>query len=995
MKSTYIGVLLFIFCIVLPLEAQVVINEFLASNNNAFSDEAGEFDDWVELYNPGDVAFDIGGLFLSDNIANPTLHRIADNVPELTTIPPNGYLLLWFDKDTLAGPLHIGAKLSAGGEDIVLTAADGLKIIDSYTFGEQSTDVSEGRETDGAEDFVFFSVSTPNESNEGANIQITPPIFSVMGGHQNDSVSVSLNHASQDVVIYYTTDGADPDTLSSQYNGPITLKKTTSLRALAIDKYGGISRTVTHTYLINVQHTFPIVALAGDPENFFDSTTGIFGNTSKDIEIIVNVEFYETDGTLGFNHQVVAELNGSASVANTQKSIALKAKRSIGESTFDYPIFPNVDKESYKSLVLRNSGQDWPITGFRDAAVSSLVRDLSDVGDLISPPQLLTQGYRPSICYLNGEYWGIYNIRERIDKGYVKNHYKLDEEEFDFIHNREIVKVGDIENWQEFMDFLDDKDFSDDENFDKLSTWVDTDAYMDYMIFNLFIDNQDWPGNNYRRFRERNDSAQWQFFTYDLDFSFGLFTGQVINSGFPGLNTLDGNYNIPMIKIYPYNEWGTRVFRRLADNEMWRHKFFNRASDQLNTLFKPQRVIGRIDSFLALYAPEMVDHIDKWNVPQAQSASADKMKFFATERVEIFRNHFLEVFEDVSKTAKIAISSKPAKAGTIHFSSLNIEEEEDNTYWEGTYFQHIDIPVSVTPNPGYLFAGWSGISDDTTNTITVNLRDTTNKLVANFIQGDTSNFPLVINEINYHSSLDNNHGDWLELYNPNSIVVDISGWYVQDEAGNYFNFPLNTIIESQSYLTLVEDELLFGYMVDYVIGSFGDKSPYPAMKFGNDGEKLALYNAAGRLIDEVDYDDQDPWPIGPDGNGKSLQLSNVSLDNNLASSWSSWDPTPSAVNQFTTTISTTKDSKERIIIYPNPTTSNSKVFIAYEGIHMAQNAKVTLHNILGNEVSQAITFDDTGEGTIELNIGELPGGTYLLSLIQNVNHRHTRLITIL
>ena len=994
MPPRYIAVtiLLYIY-IICPLRSQISINEFVASNFNTISDEAGEFDDWVELFNNSNQSIDIAGMYLSDDLNNKKLWRISNEAPEVTTIPAGGFLILWFDKDVDDGPLHVGAKLSAGGDNIILTASDGLTIIDFHTYGPQITDISEGREIDGEEKFVSFSMTTPGESNAGAKQTIQSPEFSINGGHYQDSVLVELGSLSDNEVVYYTTNGSTPDTLSNQYTDPITIKNTTSLRAISLNKDGGRSRVATQTYLIDVNHTFPIIALASNPSSFFDPSFGIFGNTSEDIEIIVNAEFYETDGTLGFNNLVEAELNGSASVANNQKSIALKAKRSIGSSSFNHPIFPDIDKDTYRSLVLRNSGQDWPITGFRDAAVSSLVRDLNDMEDIILPPRLLTQGYRPSICYLNGEYWGIYNIRERIDKRYVDNHFDLDDEEIDFIHNREIVKVGDIENWRNFMHFLNERDFSDSSNFADLAVWLDTEAYMDYMIFNLYIDNQDWPGNNYRRFRERRDIAQWQFFTYDLDFSFGVFTNQGVNTGYAGINTLDGNYNIPNIKIYPYNEWGTRVFRSLAENEQWRHAFFNRTSDQLNTIFKTERVVDRIDEFLELYVPEMDQHIDKWNVPQDQVGSANRMKDFAEKRVDIFRNHFIEVFDDITETAKITLSTEPNQVGTINFNTLTIDEQDDITAWEGLYFQDIEIPVKAIPKPGYLFEGWSGTTSSRDSEISIILRERSNTLVANFVQGDTSQMPIIINEINYHSDADNNQGDWVELYNPSNQTVNISGWYVQDEAGNYFNIPNNTVIEPRSFLVMAEDETLFDYDVNLLVGSFGKKSPYKEMKLSNDGERITLYNAAGFMIDVVDYDDEGPWPNRADGQGYSLQLTEPSLDNSVPDNWEAWMPTAGAVNGFTSGNTFVSDDDD-LRISPNPLTKNSCLYITATGVENYQGMDFTMYDLLGREVNSTSMTNDRNGKYLELKIGNLPQGIYILSLVLKNNKRISRFVTI-
>lgn len=147
-------------------EAIFLINEFLASNDSCYADEFGEFDDWIEIYNAGNIPADLGGLYITDDLGDLTAWQIPDTDPDLTTIFPGGFLLLWADKEPEQGILHVDIKLDADGEDIGLVSDDGTTILDSYTFGHQTTDVSEGRLPDGEDNWQFFDVPTPGASNE-------------------------------------------------------------------------------------------------------------------------------------------------------------------------------------------------------------------------------------------------------------------------------------------------------------------------------------------------------------------------------------------------------------------------------------------------------------------------------------------------------------------------------------------------------------------------------------------------------------------------------------------------------------------------------------------------------------------------------------------------------------------------------------------------------------------------------------------------------------
>ena len=701
------------------LSAQIYINEFIASNDTGLTDESGDFEDWVELYNAGSSAVDIGGYYVSDDLAELNLWQIPTTSPAQTTIAAGGYLILWLDKDTDDGVLHINAKLSGSGEDIVLTTSDGVTIVDSYTYGEQMTDVSEGRITDGNSQFIFFTSPTPNTTNTESSGTVPTPTLSMVGGLYDENITVNLN-TTIPASIYYTTDGSTPDESSNLYSTPLLISTPTPIRARAFANDLEPSNIVTETYLVGISHAYPILAVAGNSEDFFDDSIGIFGNILEDIEINVNVEFYEPDGTLGFNQLVEAELTGTSSAGNAQKSLSLKAKGSLGSSTFDYPIFPNEDETEYRGLVLRNSGNDWAVTNFRDAAASSLISDLSDVDDLISPPKINYQAYRQSILYLNGEYWGIYNLRERADKRYIKNHFDLDDNEIDLIENRDEAKEGDLDNWLALQDFLEDTDFSNDANFTLLEDWVDVDEFMDYAIFNLYIDNQDWPGNNNRRFRERVAEGKWRFLCYDLDFTFGLYTSQGWDTGYAGDNSIDRLLN-PNATEWPNPEWSTRLFQKLLENQTWRNDFINRTADQLNVLFTPERINERIDDFLVSYEPEIEQQLATWQNLYNQVNSADKMRSFANLRSEIFQQQYINALGDIQSMVEVNLSTEPNGAGSIEFSTLNVDEEDDQGSWNGRYFSGIDIPVKAVAKPGYVFKNWIGISSSTDDEITVNL----------------------------------------------------------------------------------------------------------------------------------------------------------------------------------------------------------------------------------------------------------------------------------
>ena len=700
------------------LQSQTIfINEFMASNSTIV-DEFGEFDDWVEIYNPGATPFDLGGKYVTDDLTVPTKWQIPTTNPSLTTVPAGGYLILWFDGTPTQGELHVDPKLGSGGEQIGIYDADGTTPLDTLTYGPQTTDVSEGRFPDGSASFVTFTNPTPGLANEPPIVgQVEAPVASTQGGHYNSSLQISFSSSTADALIYYTNDGSDPTESSMLYSGPISINNTQVIRVRAFKSGLAPSDIITNSYFINVNHVFPIVAFSADPDKFFGEENGMFPNFEEDIEVPINVEFYETDGTQGFNQVAEVELHGSASASLPQKSLAIKAKGSLGGEILDYPVFPDEPFTHYRSLILRNSGQDWEYTMFRDAMESSLIRDLSDLDVTIETPDVDQQAYRPVIAFINGEYWGIYNLRERYDWRYLKVHYGLDDTQVDLLENNDDIKEGDFVEWNRLDSLLQAKSFANAAGLSELGALVDLDNYRDYVLFNIFIDNVDWPGNNFRRWRERTPSGKWRWMVKDLDFSFGLLE---IDGGF---NT--GNFNVNSIdRMLNYNgfptiSWSTRLFRKLMENPVWKQDFINRTADQLNVLYPTQRMLQRIDDFQATYQPEINQHNQMWNNVWTWNQDIDVLRTFAGGRTEAMRNHYVTSISEITGTSEVTLNASPTNGGEVKINTITTSQ--NNFPWTGTYFNGIPVPIQAIPNPGFVFVGWSSnVSGGPSTTVTLN-----------------------------------------------------------------------------------------------------------------------------------------------------------------------------------------------------------------------------------------------------------------------------------
>ena len=239
-------------------ETTLVINELMASNSTSIRDPQNLYDDWIEIYNYGADAIDMGGMYLTDNLSDTTKWRIPVNNPALTTIPAGGFLLIWADNDTTDAGLHANFKLGADGEEIGLFESDGVTQIDSVTFGEQTGDISYGRYPDAGDYWQAFGSPSPEAQNVGVYEGFVTDIeFSHKRGFYDESFYLTLATETEDVTIYYTLDGTEPYDITADrrfpmgtiYTGPVYISKTTVLKAIAT-KTGWMPTDIkTHTYI--------------------------------------------------------------------------------------------------------------------------------------------------------------------------------------------------------------------------------------------------------------------------------------------------------------------------------------------------------------------------------------------------------------------------------------------------------------------------------------------------------------------------------------------------------------------------------------------------------------------------------------------------------------------------------------------------------------------------------------------------------------------------
>ena len=403
----------------------ILITEVLAANTRTVADDRGRYADWIELHNPTDMPISLTGYTLTDDPTEPTKWRLP-----VTTLAPGAFLVVWASGEgraTSAG-WHTNFRLSGSGEYVGLFGPDG-QVVDEVTFGEQEADVSLGR-LDG--EWVAFPSPTPGAANTTRPRAVpgAPPVTVTPGsGRFVGPVAVQLQAPLPGSTVYYTLDGDDPIADGQSYTAPLEVTETTLLRAVALRDGAPVSAVTTATYLVGKGTGLPVLSLVTDPAHLWDEETGIYVNAAergRKWERPVTVEWLSPEGELGFSVRAGLRIHGAGTRTLTDKlSFRLYFRGEYGPRELEYPLFGAEPGQAYDRLVLLTKVNDgWLCNEVPDSECQGgdavyvrdqLVRDLHG-----AMGQVVARG-RWMELYLNGAYWGLYNLTERIDETFHRD----------------------------------------------------------------------------------------------------------------------------------------------------------------------------------------------------------------------------------------------------------------------------------------------------------------------------------------------------------------------------------------------------------------------------------------------------------------------------------------------------------------------------------------------------------------------------------------------
>ncbi|MEM9053325.1 MAG: CotH kinase family protein [Bacteroidota bacterium] len=706
----------FLLFFLLPLigQAQVVINEYTCSNLNLHLDEYGNYEDWIELYNMGDQVVDLGGYYLTDN------PEILDKyqIPSGITIEPGGYSLFYPDGRGLNNHPNFKLTQTKNNPESIVLSDPGLNVVDGITLIKTQLSHTIGREIDGIGEWRVFTNDSPGETNNANTTFIRyaeRPDMDVDAGHHSGSVTVSIINNEPNSTVHYTTDGTRPSILSPVYNGPITVSETAVIKAYAISQEPNVlpSFLVFNTYLINEEHSLPVISIAG-------TALDILANGNLNIEPKGSVEIFSLEGERVARATGEFNKHGQASWANNQRSLDIVCRDEMGvRGKLREKIFDLSERDQFQRLILRAAGDDnypdgsnWPGGGanIRDAYLDNMC--------IIGGMNVDTRITEKYILYLNGEYWGVYDLREKpADSDFTKEYYNSGKYDVQYLltWGNTWAQYGGqqaLDDWQEFHDWVLANDMTEPANFEYATSVYDWTSLVDYVIANSVSVCVDWLNWNCGWWRGTNPETMapaYRFILWDNDATWGYhynYTGILFDEPDAPPCQVDDLPNIldPWGNDDPDVNGHVEILNHLRQNPIADQYYISRYVDLRNTVFSCDNMLSYLDVVLDLIEPEMPRHIERWGGSMEEWLdNVDDMRQFIIQRCDAFSEGMVDCY-DLSGPYDITFTANPTEAAILKVNSLTIEELP----YTGEYFGGIDVLVdAASVSEDYEFVEWT------------------------------------------------------------------------------------------------------------------------------------------------------------------------------------------------------------------------------------------------------------------------------------------------
>ncbi len=588
----------------------VEISEVVALNRSYVAGPYGTYHDFVELHNRTDKDIDLSGWYLSDDPEEPRKGSL-----ESVVIPAKSYIVIILSTDGAnipSGYHRVSFSLSSSGETLVLAKGD--EIIDSVNLPSLSTDTAYGRPS-GNDGFAVLAKPTPKAENSAAATErAATPTASLAQGVYKENITVELKGEGK---IYYTLDCTEPTANSTPYTTPLNISSTTVIRCIALADGKRQSEVCNLTYIVNEGDTIEAMSLVTSPENLWDYYSGIYetgpnassvfpydgANYYKRWEREASVTFFSQVDE-GFSENCGVRIFGGLSRALPKKSFALFFRSSYGSGDLNYQLFTDCELDRYEALVLRNTGQDFKYSSMRDAMVTSMASDMLGLD---------VQNCRPVVLYLNGEYWGLYFIREKLNENYVAQHYNVDA-------SKATVTVANGRTSEEYtalVNYASSHDLKVAEHYEYMKSQMDIENYIDYIVAEMIICNTD--NGNIRFFTY--EGGKWRWIMYDVDHAFRTASYNTVSEHLNPAGT--GSSDM----------FSTRLINALLKNPEFKKKFLTEIAYQMNNIWTEENINTYVDRFKGMIINDIEKDCTRWNRNYSTwESSVDSLKTFGKTR---------------------------------------------------------------------------------------------------------------------------------------------------------------------------------------------------------------------------------------------------------------------------------------------------------------------------------------------------------------------------
>lgn len=649
----------------------LVINELMQSNVNCLYVDNEFPDSWVELYNASNKTLNIKGYGIGGSEKHSKAYLFTHDI----LIPANSYTVVYCDKDDYG--MHANFRVESGKGGVYLFNPMG-EIIDQVTFAKMpAPDVAYGRERDNGSEWGYMVMPTPGSSNVGGvTSAILPlPIFSEKGGLKSEpfvlSITISDEELPEDVQLCVTLDGREPtadDVVMAPFE--INVDTTTVVRAKLLSHQAVSPLSQTHSYIFyeqSLSEPLPVVSIVTNNDYLYDPEWGILGipmedgqNANVEWRRPINIEYFENDETL-FNQIGETRVQGNWSRRYAQRSLAVYANKRFGVKRFEGAVWkdkPNVDE--FKSFTLRNSGNDFAGAHIRDAFTQTLAGRHCDNLDWMA--------YQPCVCFINGVYKGIYDVRERSNEDYIEANYD-GLEDIEMIENWHEEKVGSVTALDELFAAVNDTNVT----FEQIDALVDIEELNNNFVINSFITNTDYPFNNHIIWRDiTEENSKWQFVMKDMDrtayeeYDFDYFTFL-----YDYYNQYQGEYhNLAS---------GLRLYTLILENEQLRNLFIDRYIVYMGDFLQCDVAVSLLETMREEYAGEYRNHCMVYFAdPDSQMEAWDwhyrHMKLWWGNRMR-YMTYFLGHYFQIGPAVPVTINTE---GYTVKVNDIELTQDTFN-----------------------------------------------------------------------------------------------------------------------------------------------------------------------------------------------------------------------------------------------------------------------------------------------------------------------------